>query len=125
MQAPTVELLAGKQGTLRGALSAPPILPATKTFHHEGIHLIELPVGIARPKVIPPAAKHGRQFRDNLLHVLPVLSPAGDLVDALAEFLRRLGARPPLHKMPAWVPLDAPLFTNRASQEYKALVAAS
>jgi hypothetical protein len=53
---------------------------------------------------------HGRQFRDNLLHVLPVLSPAGDLVDALAEFLRRLGARPPLHKMPAWVPLDAPLL---------------
>ena len=125
MEAHAVKLLASKRWTLRGPLSPPPALPATKTQHHVGIHLIELPVGIARPEIVPPAAKHGSQFRDKLLHILPALLPAGDLANAASEFLRRLGAWPPLHEMPPGVALDAPSLTNRASQEYEARLTAS
>jgi hypothetical protein len=45
MEAHAVELLASERGTLRGTLSAPPMLPATETGHHVGIHPIKLPVG--------------------------------------------------------------------------------
>ncbi len=124
MQAQTVKLGAGEERTPGGPLPTPPILPATQARHYEGIHLIEHPVGIARPE-IPPAAKHGRQCRDKLLHLFPALLLAGKLSDSFPEFLRRLRAWPPLHEMPAGIALDAPLLANRASQEYEALLAAS
>src|SRR5438552_879123 len=47
------------------ALSIPPILPPAQTLDHRIVHLVELPVGIPRPEIVPPAAKHGRRFRDN------------------------------------------------------------
>jgi len=56
-EAHAIKLLASKKWTLGGPLSAPPALPAMKTFHHVGIHLIEVPVRIARPEMVPPAAK--------------------------------------------------------------------
>ena len=85
---------------------------------------MELPIGIPRPEIVPPAAKHGRQFCDDLLHILPALPLAGDLSHTVPEFLRRLRARPPLHEMPAGISLDAPPLANRASQEYEALLTA-
>ena len=100
METHTIKLRAGKRWTLRGPLSAPPALPATKSQHHVGIHLIELPVGVARPEVVPPAAKDGSQFRNKLLHIFPALPLAGDLSNTLPEFLRCLGTWPPLQKMP-------------------------
>ena len=125
MQAHAVKLLVGKGWTLRGPLSSPPALPASEFAHHVGIYPIELPVGVARPEVVPPAAKHGSQFRNDLLHILPALPLAGDLPNARSEFLRRLGAWPPLHEMPTGVALDAASLTNRASQEYEAILAPS
>ena len=83
MQAHAVKLLVGKGWTLRGPLSSPPALPASEFAHHVGIYPIELPVGVARPEVVPPAAKHGSQFRNDLLHILPALPLAGDLPNAL------------------------------------------
>ena len=125
VQTHPVELIAGEWSSLRWPLPAPPVLPAAQTLDHEVVHLVELPVGIPRPEIVPPAAKHGRQFRDDLLHFLPALPLAGQLSYAVPEFLRRLRARPPLHEMPARVSLDAPLLANRASQEYEALLPAS
>lgn len=79
MQTQAVQLLPGKRWTLRGPLCAPPVLPAAELAHHAGIHPIELPVGVARPEVITPAAKSGSQFRNQLLHILPALPLAGNL----------------------------------------------
>ncbi len=73
MQSHAIKLIPGEWGSLRGSLSAPPILPLAQTLHHEVVHLVELPVGIPRPEIVPPATKHGRQFRDDLLYVLPAL----------------------------------------------------
>ena len=125
MQAHAIELIAGKRWALRGSLSAAPVLPLTQALHHKGIHLVELPVGVSRPEIVPPAAKYGGQFRDNLLHVLPALPLAGEFAHAFPEFLGRFGAWPPLHEMQAGVALNAPLLTNRASQEPKALLPAA
>ena len=97
------------------------MLPASQARHHKIVHLVELPVGVPRPEIVPPAAKHGRQFRDDLLHFLPVLPLVGQLSHAIPKFLRRLRTGPPLHEMPTGIPLDAPPLANRASQEYKAL----
>ncbi len=97
------------------------MLPASQARHHKIVHLVELPVGVPRPEIVPPAAKHGRQFRDDLLHFLPVLPLVGQLSHAIPKFLRRLRTGPPLHEMPTGIPLDAPPLTNRASQEYEAL----
>src|SRR5580698_4773576 len=119
-----MELIAGEWRSFRRPLPTPPMLPAPQTLDHKTIHLIELPVGISRPEIVPPAAKHGCQFRDDLLHVLPALPLTGQLSDTISHFLRRLRTRPPLHIMPPWVPLDTPLLPNRASQEYEALLAA-
>lgn len=102
----------------------PPALPASEFAHHIGIHPIELPVGVARPEIVPPAAKYGSQCRNKLLHIFPALPLAGDFPHARSEFLRRLRARPPLHEMPTGVALDAPPLANRASQKYEALLTA-
>src|SRR6516225_3313266 len=114
MQAHAVKLLVGKGWTLRGPLASPPALPASEFAYHVGIHLIEFSVGVARPEVVPPAAKHGSQFRNKLLHIFPALPLVGDLPNALSKFLRRLRARPPLHEMPTGVALDAPSRADRA-----------
>ena len=69
------------------------MLPASQARHHKIVHLVELPVGVPRPEIVPPAARHGRQFRDDLLHFLPALPLAGQLSHAIAKFrLRRLDA---------------------------------
>src|SRR6476646_2485317 len=36
-------------------------------------------------KVVPPATKHGIQFRDDLLHILPALPRIGDLPNTVPE----------------------------------------
>src|SRR5580704_10503226 len=72
-------------------------------LNHEVVHLVELPVGIPRPEIIPPAAKYGCQFRDDLLHILPALPLTGQLSDSVSHFLRRLRTWPPLHIMPPWM----------------------
>jgi len=87
--------------------------------------LIEFPVGIPRPEIVPPAANDERQFRDGLLHILPALSRPSVLAYTIPEFLRRLRAWPSLHKMPARVALDASFLANRTSQEYEALLPVS
>jgi hypothetical protein len=120
-----VKLSASKEGTLRGPLAATPKPPTAEATHHVVIHLIELPIGVPRPEIVPPAAKHGSQCRDDLLYIFPALPLAGDLPNALPEFLPRPGAWPPLHKMPTGVALDAPPLADRASQEYEALLTAS
>src|SRR6516162_3858766 len=125
MQPHPVELFAGPSLPLCRPLSTPPNLPAVQSLVNKSIQPVELPVGIARPEVVPPAAKHGIQFRDDLLHVFPALPRASQLSYTLAEFLRRLRAWPSLHKVPARVSLDAPPLANCASQEYEALFAAS
>src|SRR5579885_3663096 len=122
MQTHPVQLIAGEWSPLRRPLPAPPVLPAAEAFDHEVVHLVELPVGIPRPEIVPPAAKYGRQFRDDLLHILPALPLAGQLSHAIPQFLRSLRTRPPLHEMPARVSLNAPLLANRASQKYEALL---
>jgi len=59
-----------------------------------------------------------------LLHLLPALPLMGQLSHAIAKFLRRLRAWPPLHVMPAGVSLDTPFLSERASQKYEALFTA-
>src|SRR4051794_19355501 len=122
MQSHPVELIAGEWCSLRWPLPAPPVLPASQTLDYEVVHLVELPVGIPRPEIVPPAANHRSQFRDDLLHIFPALPLVGYLSHAVPELLRRLRTRPSLHEMPARVSLNAPLLSNRASQEYEALV---
>src|SRR6516165_10015245 len=90
--------MAGEWSPFRRPLPAPPILPATQARDHKRVHLVELPIGISRPEIVPPAAKHGRQFRNDLLDFLPALPLAGQLSDALTKFLRRLRAWPPLQR---------------------------
>ena len=63
VQAHPVKLIAGEWSASRGSLPAPPVLPAAPTIHHNRVHLVELPEGIPRPELVPPAAKHGRQVR--------------------------------------------------------------
>ena len=125
MQPHPVELFAGPSLPLRRPLSTPPKLPAAYSSVNKCIQLVELPVSIARPEVIAPAAKHGIQFRDDPLHVPPVLPRISQLSHPVPKLLRRLGAWPPLHEMPARVALNAPPLADRASQEYKALFSAS
>jgi hypothetical protein len=125
VQSHPIKLRAAKRWTPRGPLSAPPILPLAQTLYHEVVHLIEFPVGIPRPEIVPPAANDGRQFRDDLLHILPALSRPSVLAYTIPEFLRRLRAWPSLHKMPVRVALDASFLANRASQEYAALLPVS
>src|SRR5262249_60984107 len=120
----TVKLISAERLSLGDSLPAPPELPAAQTRDHEGVHVMELPIGIPRPEIVPPAAKHGRQFCDDLLHILPALPLAGDLSHTVPEFLRRLRDRPPLHEMPAGIPLHAPPLANRASEQYVALLPA-
>jgi hypothetical protein len=88
-------------------------------------HPVQLPVGIACPEVVPPTAKNGSQFRDKQLHVFPAWPLAGDLSHPVWEFLRRLGAWPPLNEITAGAALYAPLLANHTSEEYEALLAAS
>src|ERR1035441_6189649 len=125
MQTHPVKLIAAERGSLREPLPAPPELPAAQTQEHEGVHFMELPVGIPAPEIVPPAAKHGRQFRDDLLHILPALPLAGELTHPVPEFLRRLRARPPLQGMPAGVSLAAALLANGALQASDALLTGS
>src|SRR6516162_3275329 len=113
MQPHPVELFAGPSLPLCRPLSTPPNLPAVQSLVNKSIQPVELPVGIPRPEVVAPAAKHGIQFRDDLLHVLPALPRSGQLSHAVPEFLRRLRAWPPLHKVPAGISLNAPPLTNR------------
>jgi hypothetical protein len=48
--------IGGKSGALRASLSAaPPILLLAATVPHEVVRLVELPVGIPRPKIVSPA----------------------------------------------------------------------
>src|SRR5665213_399684 len=108
-----------------GPLSAAPVLPAPRSPDREVVHFVELPVGIPRPKVIPPATKHGCRCCNDLLHVFPALPPARQLPHAVPEFLCRLRARPPLHKMLVRRPLYAPLLSTRAAQKHKALLSPS
>jgi hypothetical protein len=82
-----------KSWTPRGPLSAPPILPLAQTLYHEVVHLIEFRVGIPRPEIVPPAANDGRQFRDDLLHILPALSRPSVLAGR-APALTRTGLAP-------------------------------
>src|ERR1700691_2733472 len=106
-------------------LPAAPDHPVREPYIHIAVELIELPVGISRPEVVAPTSKNGIQCRDDLLHILPAVPRIGQLMHAFPDALRRLGRRPPLHKVRAPVPLDAPLLANRAAQKYKALLAAS
>src|SRR5450631_3521958 len=110
-----MELIAGEWSPLRWPLPTTPVLPASQALYHEVVHFVELPVGVPRPEIVPPAAKHGRQFRDDLLHFFPALPLAGQLSHTVSQFLRRLRARPSLHEMPAWLSLNTPLLSNRAS----------
>src|ERR1700691_2199257 len=90
------------------AVAHPADTPASQARHHKIVHLVELPVGDPRPEIGPPAAKHGRQFGDDLLHFLPALPLAGQLSHAIAKFLRRPRTGPALHVMPTGIPLHAP-----------------
>src|ERR1017187_8896376 len=103
------------------ALPAAPVPPAHKTREHILIELIELPIGIPRTEVVAPPSKHGCQLRDDLLHVLPALPRIGHLSHTFPDSLHRLRRRPPLHEVPARIPLDTSLLAYRAPQEYKAL----
>lgn len=80
-------------------------------------------LGVACPEIVPRTAKHGRQFREDLLHLFPAFPLVDDLPNPLPEFLRRLRAWPPLHEMSSGG--CPPLLANRASQEYEALLTAS
>src|SRR5215467_11078301 len=122
MKAHSVELVVGKGWSPRGSLSPTPMLPAAKALNHEVIHPIEFPIGIAGTEIISPTTKHGIEFNDELFHVFPALLSAGELSYPGSESLHCLRAWPSLHEMPTRVTLDAPLLTNRASQERKALL---
>src|SRR5215471_13399243 len=123
MKAHSVELGMDKGWSRRGALAASPILPVAQTLHHEMIHTVECPIGIARSEIISPAAKHGIQFHNQLLHIFPALPLTGDLSHPGSEFLfHRLRAWSSLDEVPTRVTLDAPLLANRAPQERKALL---
>jgi hypothetical protein len=67
------ELIGREWAASRWPLPAAALLPPKQTPEHECVHFVELPIGIPRPEVVSPAAKHGIQFRDYLLHVLPAL----------------------------------------------------
>jgi len=122
MKAHSVELVMGKGWSRRGALAAAPMLPVAQTLHHEMIQAVEFPIGIARSEIIPPTAKYGIEFHDQLLHVFPALPLAGDLSHPVSEFPFRFRAWPSLGEVPTRVTLDAPFLANRASQERKALL---
>jgi hypothetical protein len=66
-----VELLLGPTLLPRHSLPAAPILPTFPARIDGAVQLVELPIGIAASKVIPPAAKHGIQFRDDLFTSFP------------------------------------------------------
>ncbi len=86
---------------------------------------MKLPVGIPRPEIVAPTSKNGIPCRNDLLHIFPAVPRLGQLTQVFPDSLRRLGRRPPPHKVRARVPLDAPFLANRAAQKYKALLAAS
>ena len=65
-------LIASEWSALGWPLSASPVLPAPQTSHNVAVQLVELPVGIPRPEIVPQASKHGRQFRNKLLHIFPL-----------------------------------------------------
>jgi hypothetical protein len=76
VQTHPVKLIPGELGSFLWPLPTPPVLPLAQALHHESVHLVERPIGIPRPEVVPLAAKHGRQFRDDLLHLFPALPVA-------------------------------------------------
>src|SRR5712691_6936149 len=101
-------------------LPSAPAHPSSQPLIDVRVELIELSFGIPRPKVVAPPPKHGIQFGDDLLHILPALSRIGQLMHAFPDSLHRLGRRPPLRVIPPRIPLYAPLLSNRAAQKYKA-----
>src|SRR6516165_3687046 len=96
MQTHVRKLLAGKRWPLRSSLPTTSVLPVAEAMEYVTVHLIELSVGIARPKVVPPAAEHGRQFHNDLFHILPALLLAGALqpVGLFPSFTRAFGTPP-------------------------------
>src|SRR6185369_16282301 len=103
-------------------LPASPVLPAHQTTKHVLIELIELPIGIPRTEVVAPPSKHGIQLRDNLLHILPALPRISHLSHTFPDSLHRLRRRPPLHEVPAWIPLDTSLLAYRTPKKDKAFL---
>ena len=79
MQTHPVELIAGPSRLPGRPLPAASKLPAAHAPENVTIQLVELPIGIPRPEVVSPAAKHGIQFRDDLLHIFPALPRIGQL----------------------------------------------
>src|SRR5271157_4454938 len=100
-------------------LPGSPDHPAGQPLVHAGVQLVELPVGISRPKVVAPSPEHGVQFGDDLLPVVPAAPRLGQLMDASPDPFHRLGRRPPLHIVPPWIPQDASLLPDRTSPENK------
>ena len=86
---------------------------------HEVVHFEKLPRTGTCPKVVPPTTKHGIQFRDELLHILPALPRIGDLPNSVPEPFRGLGRRPAVHKIPPWVPQNTALLTDRTPQKHE------
>jgi hypothetical protein len=99
MQTHTVQRIELEWLPFRRPLPTASILPPAQAPDNEVVHLVELSIGIPRPEIVPPAAKHERQFRDDLLHIFPAVPLARDLPNTVTEFLRRLRARPPLPEM--------------------------
>src|ERR1700685_334583 len=106
-------------------LPAAPDDPVREPRIHIAVESMKLPVGIPCPEVVAPTSKNGIQCRDDLLHILPAVPRIGQLMHAFPDSLHRLGRRPPLHKVRAWVPLDAPFLANRAAQKDKATLPTS
>src|ERR1700686_4376370 len=98
-------------------LPASPTHPLSQPAVHVRVELIELQLRIPGAKVVAPPPKHGIQFGDDLLHILPALPRIGHLMHAFPDSLHRLGRRPPLRVVPSRVPLYAPLLSNRAAQK--------
>lgn len=118
-----MKLIASKRRTRRSSLPTPPELPAAQAANHKTIHLVELPVGIPRPEIVPPAAKLGRQYRNDLLHFLPALPLTGQLPDPASNLFCSFWTGPSLDITLIQGALYAPFLPNRASEKDKALLA--
>src|SRR6516162_155887 len=102
------------------ALSPAPCQPPTEPFINISINVIELIIGIACAKIVPPTPQDGIQGPNQSLDILnPTTASLREFMHSLSDALHCFWRWPSLHEVAVRHPLDTTTLTNGAAQKLK------